>query len=307
MSQSPCWADRADTVKVAPGDGTFWRRLWRHEGFRALLEDPDSGYGPVLDWAASRPWWFITATAPHERRHFGVWFGHAFVRRDYANPLIQDLFHWHDLLHAYTFAMGPFEDFAHWRRAMRANEIAVSIETEVLVYWRAPALRAASFDFPIWADQLGMPLAAHQRERLLRWRVAQRGAAGAAEEALHAALGDWPLPAPADPTAERLDGAGLWALRRAVSAWPRPGCDVERTLADYEAQAEPFYLAWEQDWREVEAARLAFARDCDRGQWVAAVAEREALWRDRADGHGVPYGRIAQELAAKTGPGGGPS
>ena len=298
MTRAASWADRADTVKVAPGDTGFWRALWRTDAFRALLEDPDSGYGQVLDWAASMPWWFITPTQAYERRHFGVWFGHAFVRRHYDNPLITDLFYWHDLLHAYTFARGPFASMTDWQRAMRANEIAVSMETEILIYWRAPSLRAQSFDFPIWADQLGSPLPAALRERQLRWTVAQRGLAGAEEHRLWQARGCWPLPFPADPTRERPTEQELWALRRAVTAWPDRRCPVEAMLADYEAQARPFYQAWRDRWEEVEAQRLAFAQACSQGRWQQAVEAREVLWRERADAQGVPYGEIAQGLVA---------
>lgn len=295
------WHERSDTQLVEPGDLGFWRGLWRTDAFRALMEDPATGYGELLVKAARSPWWFISAEQGYERRHFSVWFGQAIIRRSYENPVIEDLYYFHDLLHALTFVDGSRMDEAAWRLAMRANEIAVSMETEVLVYWRCPELRSQSFHFPIWHDQITAGLSPHARDRLIGYRAGMlrnHGTDAAQHEAaLVRAVPAWPLAHVSDPQRDLPNRQTLWDLRRAISLAPQAGNEVEMELAKYENQAEPFYDAWSNQWRQVERERAIFAQLCADGRWKDAVARRQGVWQSVANEDGVPYGDLAQALA----------
>lgn len=298
------WHERPNTQLVEPGDTAFWRSLWRTDAFRALLDDPRTGYARVLDQAATLPWWFLDSEQAYERRHFSVWFGNAFVRREYDNPVITDLFYWHDLLHAMTFrAFDPALPVGEpaWRLAMRANEIAVSMETETILYWRQPALRALSWDQPIWADQITDPLPAALQARLVAYRAdlaaAQPTPVARYEQDLRqAVLSPWPLPYAPEAGQPGVDWDTLWALRRAVTRAPDLGNAVEQDIARYESMADPFFFHWAHDWRRVEDERFAFASLCAQGRWREAVARREAHWSEAANADGVPYGDIARAL-----------
>lgn len=295
------WHERADTQIVEPGDLAFWQGLWRTDAFRALMADPTTGYGNLLVQASRMPWWFVSAEQSYERRHFSVWFGQAIIRRHYENPVIEDLYYFHDLLHALTFVDGSRMDESAWRLAMRANEIAVSMETEVLVYWRSPALRPQSFRHAIWHDQITPRLAPDARERLVAYRAAilRDTACDASqhEAALVRAVPAWPLEHVCDATRDLPDRQTLWDLRRAISLSPHAGNEVEMELAKYENQAEPFYDAWSQQWREVERERAVFADLCSQGRWKEAVVRRHRIWQSVSNEDGVPYGDRAQALA----------
>ena len=298
------WHERPNTQLVEPGDTAFWQTLWKTDAFRALLDDPRTGYAKILEQAARLPWWFVDSEQAYERRHFSVWFANTFIRRAYDNPAITDLFHWHDLLHAMTFrSFHPEEPVTdeQWRLAMRANEIAVSMETETIVYWRNPALRALAWPQPIWHDQLTNPLAPALLSRLRRYRISTQSrtpsAAALHEQALpQAVLEPWPLPYQPDPTLDRVDWQGLWELRRTVTLEPDLDNTVERDIARYESMADPFFFHWANDWREVEHERFVFQSLCGQGQWRQAVARRQMHWERVSNADGVPYGNIARAL-----------
>lgn len=303
------WHERPGTILVEPGDRAFWQGLWKSDVFRALLDDPAQPYGALLERAIEQPWWFVDAHHDYERRHFSIWFGQVFLRREYENPVITDLYYWHDLVHALTFRRldDPSLTEADWRRAMRANEIAVSIETEMLIYARCPALRAQSFQERIWMDDLEAsrdPLSTQDYDRrvgrthrLLAYhhRLDFDPGFAATELALRQAVLDpWPLPHPAwaghDPGCA---AQWFWDMRRAVTLDPDPDNAVEVALRRYEDQAQPYYNKWANDWRRVELDRARFQQLVAEGNWRKAVAERHAHWTRVADDNGVPYGTLA--------------
>lgn len=291
------WHKRSDTVLVEAGDRTYFDRLFATPAFRELLEDPTTGYGVLLDQASLRPWWFVSAQQPYERYHFSAWIGDTFLRRTYDNPVITDMYYWHDLVHAMTFRLldPHIQDFQSWRLAMRSNEIAVSIETEMLIYLRNPSLRAHTFD-QIWLDDLTDPLPERLATRLeaYRARLQEDEAFATSEYALRSALPEyWPLFHPIRALEQGRDFNWFWDLRRAVTLWPDENNAMEMALHKYEAQANPFYQKWTHHWREVENHRLEFANLIKRGAWREAVELRHKLWDNRADSNGVPYGDLA--------------
>ena len=303
------WHERAGTLFVPPGSRDFWQGFWRTDVFRELLADPRQPYGQLLDRAVEQPWWFVDARQEYEKRHFSIWFGQVFLRREYDNPVITDLYYWHDLVHAMTFRRldDPALTEHDWRVAMRANEIAVSIETEMLIYLRAPALRAQSFSGRIWLDDVSEERldaqALSRTHRLLAYWKRMREDAGFArsEDALRLAAADpWPLEHPEwkghDPGCDK---RWFWDIRRAVTLDPDQANPVEVALRRYEDQAFPYYAKWSGHWRQVESDRARFQSLVSQGDWMRAVAERQARWCEVADDNGVPYGTLAPRLRKK--------
>jgi hypothetical protein len=294
------WHRDPDTRLVEPGDRAFWQGIWRTEAMRTAFDDPATGYGAVLERVIARPWWFVTQRHAGEAQHFSVWFAQTLIRRTYANPLLEDLALFHELLHGITFQDRPAGTEAQWRLRMRANEIAVSLETEVLIYARLPHLRAMTFDHPIWADRLDLrpgpprspwpdPRTAAYLDAQARWSLSPLAIA---ERELRWAVPsqrEWPLPFPATIEFPYFDR--LWAARRSLTLAPTAD-PVEQTIARYEHQAPAFYDAWAPYWRQVEQSRVDFEARCDRGDWGEACAVREREWEALSDARGVPYGQL---------------
>lgn len=292
------WSDPARHQLVEPGDLAFWKSFWVSPLFNQLFDDPSTGYARLLERIAARPWWLINSVHGYERRHFSTWFGHAIVRRQYDNPLVQDLYYWHDLLHGMTFRDATGVDFDRWRELMRANEICTSLETEVIIYWREPRLRSHTFDHPIWHDRITPSISAPDRERLLAYRAdpGTRDPQGLEARLASARLADWPLPYEFDPGRDLPSMATLWQLRRAITLAPSPAQPVELDLASYEQQAEGFYEGWRHTWREVEDHRTRFAAHCAAGNFAKAIESQMREFDRTANDDGVPYGDIAKTL-----------
>lgn len=295
------WHKNPDNLLVEPGDRAFWRGFWRTDAFRALLDDPATGYAAFMERVAQRPWWFIQPTQDYERRHFAPWFAQALIRREYPNKLVEDLYYWHDLVHALTFLDASDATEEEWRLGMRSNEINTSLETEVLIYWRAPSLRAQTFDHPIWMDEITGKVDPESDQRLADYR-ARLLKSPASQEAIHekalrASLPQGLLPYAFPNYASAPDFETLWDRRRATSIAPRAGNAVEEDLARYEATADPFYAAWSGLWQKVEKERAQFDAFCKAGQWKEAVRTRSASWEASSNEDGVPYGDLAKSLA----------
>lgn len=277
------------TQFVAPGDRSFWDTVWESDFFRAALDDPNDPYGRVIAWAQARPWWFVALRQPHERYHFGAWFAQTLGQRTYENPLIHDLYLFHEMLHAHTFVDDPTSSDGDWQRRMRADEIAVSLETEVLVYARHPDWRPHSFASEIWADRFDLtPAAAGEaggtlgrranKERRM-WQARPQGR-------------QWRLPFV--PTRAFDTPVALWERRRLAAVSPIPNDPVEGLIASYDEQADLFFDAWRPFWRQVERDRIEFENLCAQGRWQEAVRRRERRWEQVSDADGIPYGEVAR-------------
>lgn len=291
------WHKNPDTQFVAPGDAAFWKSFWRTDVFRALIEDPSTGYATMMARVMKRPWWFVSPTTSYERMHFAPWFANAFIRREYDNKLIEDLYYWHDIIHAMTFVDASRMNEEAWRLAMRSNEISTSLETEVLIYWRSPDLRAFTFNHPIWADTFSDSLPEYALNRLRAYQDAlvnnKDSLRSQHEYALRRALPFPPIDFDHHLYPGRPDYETLWNLRRSTTLCPGD-CSIERDLARYEATADPFYDHWANMWRDVELHRAEFATLCGHGEWKEAVRRRHAKWEDVSNEDGIPYGDLAK-------------
>ena len=291
------WHKRPNTLLVEVGDSEFWDNIWHSQVFKDCIKQ-EGPYKDLIEKAQEQPWWFVDAEQNYEHRHFSIWFGQTFLRRQYSNPVITDLYYFHDLVHAMTFRRMDDENLTEqdWRLAMRANEIAVSIETEMLMYWRFPELRQHTFAEKIWADDITSPTPEYLQKRVDNYRMRYALDADFAEKegALRrAVLKDWPLKHPELATAQGRDFDWFWDLRRETTLNPDPENPVEVALRKYEDQAQPFYNKWVNDWRDVEKERAKFADLCASGNWLEAVRNRHKCWESNADKNGVPYGDLA--------------
>jgi hypothetical protein len=247
---STFWVDpielrsRKDTIRLAAGGGAWHENVWQTQSMRTALGEIGE-YHHMLAWAEQRDWWFYQPTGA-ERRLFSVWFARAIGTREYDNPLIADLYLLHDLMHAYTFIDAPDDSNARWRLRMRANEIRVSLETEVLIYARCPWLRKLSFPFEVWGDRFlrrgGVDGGPNE------WGVAMTER----EQLLLDAASVWPLDTPAG-------WSGLWWARRKASLRPDPADQLEVEIQQYGQMATVDYDAWGEWWRDVERFRISEA------------------------------------------------
>lgn len=286
------WHRDPTTRFVPPGDQTFWSEVWQSAQFRACLADPQDPYHHLMVRAAQRPWWVVPLRSTREKYHFGAWFGQALGQRSYERPLIHDMYLLHEIMHAMTFENRPDSTNGNWERRMRANEILVSLETEVLVYARHPEWREHTFTQDIWADRFDLrqgpvvvdtALAQAWQKRMPRH-----------EHALRHARPQWPIPyvgTHAFPSA-----LALWWRRRQAALTPIQGDSAEQLISQYEGQASGFFEAWRPAWRLVERDRQHFEDACDRGKWQQAVNAREHRWEQVSDTQGLPYGHVAQRF-----------
>lgn len=87
-----------------------------------------------------------------EHPHFYPWMG-CFMRRDYDNPAVNDLFWLHEIGHAVMLDYDERTTFDGWLQKMIENELRTALESECMVYWEIPGLRSDTFAFEIWADR----------------------------------------------------------------------------------------------------------------------------------------------------------
>lgn len=287
------WHKNSNTKLVLPNDNLFWDSLWQTDEMKEIMTT-DPQYRQILQRAKSLAWWWADSTQAYERFHFSAWFGNTILRREYANPLHQDLFHLHDILHAVTFDNHPEGSEKDWRNRMRANEVAVSLETEVLFYFRFPHLREKSLDFKIWYDSLCQGVDEKSLERLDAFETRlMEGAAVEEQELRNAHPEGWFLEYP-DFGSIPLSYDQLWNLRRAISLSPNLNDEVEVTLASYEDGTENWADGWAGSWRDVEMERQIFQDFCRSGKVQTAVNRRHQIWELVSNSDGIPYGEIAQ-------------
>lgn len=98
---------------------------------------------------------FFKAHKDYEWSHFTQYFNYC-IMRPYNNDTISTLYYIHDFIHMlFSYPLQPhnmfFEDFL---RVVRYNEYIASNDSEILTYYRIPALRQKTFDHPILYDHL---------------------------------------------------------------------------------------------------------------------------------------------------------
>jgi hypothetical protein len=84
--------------------------------------------------------------------HFTTFFG-AIVRRSWYKPVFHDLYMLHELWHRRTIRYEPGRSWLQWSRDLVASELASSLTSECMVYFRLPGLREQTFAHEIWVDR----------------------------------------------------------------------------------------------------------------------------------------------------------
>lgn len=193
----------------SPGESyELLRGLWATDLFRK------SEY--IDGWATKaanrRPLLFTMTHPDIEWSHFTSYFC-CLARREYDNPVIQDLYYLHELIHVAEMPhQSPVIDFYNWRTEVFRNELLASLHSEAYVYFEIPELREASFGHEIWVDRFLTP----------RWRGFYRDARGPAKERIR-------------------------RERKLVSTNPNPHDPIEQQIAGYFHQN----IQWAEIWRKI--------------------------------------------------------
>ena len=138
---------------ITPNEiNSFVRSLWKSEQFKSSHDDPAGYINAWTNKFKQFPRIFFKTTDDHiEKGHFTSWMN-CIAIREYENPVVQDLYYLHEILHATTMPYLNGADFETWRQKIFKNELETSLDSEVLVYFNLP-IRKESFTFPIWADK----------------------------------------------------------------------------------------------------------------------------------------------------------
>lgn len=129
----------------------FLKNIWSTDEFKQSFDD--KGY--IFYWCnllSDKKFSFYETSREEEKSHFSSWWRHVSFR-SYENKTIQDLYYLHEIIHAATMPYREGLSFNQWKKKMIKNEVATSIESEVLVYLYLP-IREKSFKKEIWFDLL---------------------------------------------------------------------------------------------------------------------------------------------------------
>jgi len=129
-------------------------KLWRSDLFRASHFD-SNGYIHTIakEFSKTPRIFFDMHEETMEMVHFSSWFHAIQHRYHYTDDILHDLYYHHEFFHLITMKHDDKLDFKQWTKKMRSNEFWASLESEVLIYFYMPELRAQSFKMPLWVDR----------------------------------------------------------------------------------------------------------------------------------------------------------
>lgn len=126
--------------------------LWKTDLFRNAHAN-NKFVSDVVDKFAEYPKFFFDASdSKMEMAHFSAWWG-GIQNRHYDNPIIHDLYLFHEMYHAGTMIYAKDLTFTNFVRKMQDNELDASTLSEILAYFEMPELRAQSFRHEIFVDR----------------------------------------------------------------------------------------------------------------------------------------------------------
>lgn len=278
-------AAAAKWLVIQPGDTRHWRdHLFASAPLRAMAKVSPLLTQDLLPLLARQQVAFYDPAPGHPEELFTVWFAHAVANRHYENDVLQDLYFLHELMHLVSFSPDAPRSIEEFSLLLRANEIAVSLETEFLIYEHCPALRPLSFTQAIWHDQ--RPL-----DTVLPAETLALVKADPYEQQLRAAVGPWPFRLPAAWTPERYEA--LWWARR--HATRHPATPAEQTIHHYESAHQRWIERWRSHWEKVVQYRSIFDKCMHHRAPGAAMLLREWIWGGDLQ-EGVPFSSTVEAL-----------
>lgn len=255
---------------------THWDKVWVSAEFQELMTKPSWLRDDVMPYISSRPLgWF--EPPQNARFYFSSWLMNCVMRRNYPNPLIQDLYVLHEALHAASLD----EYFLNAKTpadALRSNEIQVSLETECWMYLRHPEWIGRTFS-DLWIVQ------PHIQQQIKNADVPEQHSS-MQEIELHALAqkASWPILPPSKDTANR-----LWWVRRHMNTHAQTPAD--HTVARYERMAGKWIAQIAEEIMVVQTGRFKFNTDLNTTGWKTAVDN----WSEYLNQHiydGLPFGNL---------------
>lgn len=181
--------------------------------------------------------------------------------REYDNPVVQDLYYLHELIHIGTMPYPKEIDFYSWRTQVFRNELTASMHSEVYVYFEIPGLRDRAFKHEIWAD----------RFLSLRWKDFYASNKTFAQERMR-------------------------RERKLVSTNANPHDYVEQQIAGYFHQNIQWAEVWRDLYPQISDHMHRFARGTisahDHKQWlIDNFGDRDIPFQDHAIAFAEQYQR----------------
>ena len=133
----------------------YMRKLWRSDLFQQSHDNGGLVHQAVEQFAAL-PRFFFWPSSDDENPHFSAWWG-GIQMRDYDNPVIHDLYYFHEIWHAGTMAYMAGMEFENFARKMIDNELEASVMSEMAIYCEMPELRKQAFPYEIFVDRFLFP------------------------------------------------------------------------------------------------------------------------------------------------------
>lgn len=254
---------------------SHWNNVWVSTEFQNLMNQAGWLRDDVMPYISSRPLgWF--EPPPNARFYFSSWLMNCVMRRNYSNPLIQDLYVLHEALHAASLD----EYFLHAKTpgdALRSNEIQVSLETECWMYMRHPEWIGRTFP-DLWITQ------PHIQQQMKKDVLEPHSNMQEIELHALAQKASWPILPPSEDTANR-----LWWVRRSMNSQARTPADD--TVARYERMAGKWIAQISQEIMVVQMGRSQFNNDLKNTDWKTAV-DNWSGYLNQYIYDGLPFGNL---------------
>ena len=239
------------------------RAYWKTPAFKKSHDTGGLVYRIVEKFAELPRFFYDMSDEYKERAHFSLWWS-GIGDRNYEKPSCHDLYMLHELAHGADMIHIAGQHPDGFARKMQDNELRASIQTEVMVYFDMPELRAMTFPEEIFADRF-------LRDPLLqkRWQEAP----------------------------ERLTEE-LYYRRRHAMFWPKEGDAIEQWLHGFTKQNDDWFNIWRARFDEVEVAMEKLIRLSAEGKRAEALQEHVEWLQSKMEGGDVPFREEAEAFAA---------
>lgn len=131
----------------------FWNNVWSSDEFKNSLNHPF--FVQLKNELRKYPFFIFNYT--HDKQYYHLT-SHLRViaKRNYSNPIIQDLYYLHELSHCVEFHGEDFSSFDEWSNHLDNNELYASLISEAFVYFFIPSIRDKTFN-PLWVNSFISP------------------------------------------------------------------------------------------------------------------------------------------------------